>query len=362
MIENKFKRALPKGFYRTLRTEVNKKMNELNEGSTGGTAIKWKSGILFALYFTPLLLLFFSLPVWAYLGLWLLSGIGMAGIGMAVMHDAAHGSYSKKKYVNNLLSKSIVLLCGNKLNWSIQHNLLHHTYTNVEGRDEDMDAGMLIRLHPEQKPLKIHKYQYLYAPVLYALLTLNWFLLKDYQQLVRYQRMGLITPQGRKYKNEWIKLVLGKFVYALLLIGLPLAFHPQHVSVILSGFVIMHLSAGTILSWVFQLAHAMEPTKKFANNEKLSENEWAEHQLLTTINFSTSNKLITWFTGGLNHQVEHHLFPNISHVHYARIAPAVKKIADEFNMPYIALPNLKVAIWAHLKYLKLMGAQPLKTL
>lgn len=353
-----FKRPLPKGFYRTLRSQINKSLKEDATAHTGGSAIVLKSILLALIYIIPLVLMFFSFPLWMYFSFWIIAGIGMAGIGMGVMHDANHGSYSKNKKINDFLGKSIVLLCGNRLNWTIQHNVLHHTYTNIEGKDEDMDAGALIRLHPEQPPKKFHKFQYLYAPFLYSLLTLNWFLRKDFNQLKRYNKMGLLEEQGKVYKKEWVNLIFGKLLYAVVFLAVPIIFHPFSWYFVVLGFVAMHLVAGSLLSWVFQLAHVMEPTVKFSVNDKLDENEWAEHQLYSTINFSVNSKFLTWYTGGLNHQVEHHLFPNISHVHYPRISKIVRETAKEFDLPYIALPSLYKAIMAHFKYLKQLGVEP----
>ena len=87
-------------------------------------------------------------------------------------------------------------------------------------------------------------------------------------------------------------------------------------------------------------------------------NTWAIHQLKTTVNFACNNKLVNWFTGGLNHQVEHHVFPNISHIHYNKIAEIVKNTAKEFNLPYNEFKTTKDAIIAHFKYLRLMGVKP----
>jgi len=327
-------------------------------GKTGGKSIVFKTILLSFIYVAPLVLMFFSFPVWIYFAFWITAGVGMAGIGMGVMHDANHGSFSKNKKVNNFFGKSIVLLCGNKLNWTIQHNVLHHSFTNIVGKDEDLDAGGLIRLHPNQPQKKYHKYQYLYAPLLYALLTLNWFLRKDFEQLKRYNEKGLLEEQGKVYNKEWLNLIFGKLLYASIFLIVPLIFHPYPWFFVILGFVAMHMVAGSLLSWIFQLAHVMEPTVKFSESDNFSENEWAAHQMLTTINFSTRSKFVTWYTGGLNHQVEHHLFPNISHVHYQRISEIVKDTAKDFDLPYIALPSVSQAIWAHVKYLKQLGAEP----
>ncbi len=355
MSEIIFERADPKGFYRTLRSRVMKSIKESGQDITGGKKIQRKAIVLILMYVVPLVAMFFSMPVWLYFAMWALAGLGMAGIGMGIMHDANHGSFSKSAFLNKWLGSSIVLLCGNTITWKVQHNILHHTFTNVHGKDEDVDSGGAIRLHPEQPLKKMHKYQHIYGPLLYGIMTLNWLAPKDFKQLVRYQKQGLLEKAGADYKTEWWKLVFGKFLYVALLILLPVIFHPQAWYIVLLGFISMHFLAGSLLSWTFQLAHVMPDTQKFNGFTDTQLGEWGTHQLLTTANFARNNKLVTWFIGGLNYQVEHHLFPNISHVHYPKIAEIVKKTANEFKLPYQEIPRLRDAIKHHHQYMRQLG-------
>ena len=87
-------------------------------------------------------------------------------------------------------------------------------------------------------------------------------------------------------------------------------------------------------------------------------NTWAIHQLKTTVNFGAKSKIINWYTGGLNHQVEHHIFPHISHIHYGKISKIVRDTAKEFNLPYKEYKTTRKAIAAHFKFLKEMGRKP----
>ncbi len=355
MSEITFERATPKGFYRTLRSRVMKAIKDDGKDITGGSEIQRKAIILAALYVVPLVLMFFAMPLWAYFVMWIVAGIGMSGIGMGIMHDANHGSFSKNPTLNKWLGSSIVMLCGNTITWKIQHNILHHTYTNVHGQDEDVDTGGVIRLHPEQPHKKFHRFQHWYGPVLYAIMTLNWLAPKDFKQLVRYKKSGLLDQAGADYATEWWKLVLGKLAYIGVLVIIPAIFHPQAWYWVILGFLAMHFLAGSLLSWTFQLAHAMPQTSKFDGFSQKQLGDWGVHQLLTTANFARNNKLVTWFLGGLNYQVEHHLFPNISHIHYPKIAEIVKEVAGEFDLPYIEFPTLGEAIRYHHNYLRLMG-------
>ena len=350
-----FERAEPKGFYRTLRSRVMKAIKEDGNDVTGGGRIKRKAIVLALMYVVPLVAMFFSMPLWAYFVMWGMAGLGMAGIGMGIMHDANHGSFSNNATVNKWLGSSIVLLCGNTITWKVQHNILHHTYTNVHGKDEDIETDGVIRLHPEQPLKSYHKYQHIYGPILYGIMTLNWLAPKDFKQLVRYNKSGLLQQAGADYKTEWWKLVLGKLLYVTLLIGIPVILHPQAWYIVVLGFLSMHFLAGSLLSWTFQLAHVMPTTSKYDGFTQKQLGDWGIHQLLTTANFARNNKLVTWFIGGLNYQVEHHLFPNISHVHYPKIAEIVKKTAEEFKLPYQDIPRLRDAIVHHHQYMKQLG-------
>ncbi|MCC5915826.1 MAG: acyl-CoA desaturase [Cryomorphaceae bacterium] len=351
-----FERAQPNGFYRTLRSRVLGAIKESGNDVSGGSKIQRKAIILAAIYVVPIVAMYFVMPVWLYFLMWILAGVGMSGIGMGIMHDANHGSFSKNPTLNKLLGSSIVLLCGHTITWKIQHNILHHTYTNIHGKDEDIDTSAgIIRLHPEQPRRKLHKYQHLYGPLLYSLMTLNWLAPKDFKQLVRFQKAGLLKQAGGTYTKEWWKLVLNKITYTSVMVIIPIIFHPQAWFLVILGFIAMHFVAGSLLSWTFQLAHAMPATSKFDGIKNDKFGDWATHQLLTTINFARNNKLVTWFLGGLNYQVEHHLFPNISHVHYPKIAEIVKQTALEFNLPYQEIPRLRDAIKYHFHYLQIMG-------
>jgi linoleoyl-CoA desaturase len=115
----------------------------------------------------------------------------------------------------------------------------------------------------------------------------------------------------------------------------------------------MHLVAGFILSMIFQPAHVVkETTFPMPNLENEIENSWAVHELLTTANFARKNAVLNWYAGGLNFQVEHHLFPTICHIHYEALAPIVKETAEEFGLPYNEFETFSEAIKSHYDMLK----------
>jgi len=356
----KFSRVDSAKFFRTLNKRVNNYFKENEIARTGNWKLHIKTIVMFSLLLSPyFLLLTLNLPTWSQILLTIVMGIGMAGVGMNVMHDANHGSYSSKKWINKILGSSIYILAGNVYNWQVQHNVLHHTYTNIHGHDEDLDAGRIIRFSEHAKWHKAHRFQHLYSIFLYGLLTFNWMLTSDFKQTKRYLSKKLSYGKFPKPSVQWTTLFITKAIYVVIWIVLPIIFFEIAWWKILIGFFLMHYVAGLILSIVFQLAHVVGDTQMpLPDDTGNMKNTWAIHQLFTTVNFSTKNRLVNWFTGGLNHQVEHHIFPNISHVHYTKISEIVKKTAQEFNLPYYEYQTTRSAIVAHFKHLKEMGMNP----
>ncbi len=347
-------------FFKTLNSRVNSYFKENNIKRTGDWRIWLKTIIMFTLFVTPyVLILTLDVPVWAHLLLTVLMGIAMAGIGMNVMHDGNHGAFSNKPWINRLMGSSIYILAGNVYNWQVQHNVLHHTYTNIHGHDEDLEAGRILRFSKHSDWQKHHKFQHYYSVLLYGLLTINWAITTDFQQMRRYMKRKLSYGKFPNPFVNWSKLVISKILYVAIWIVIPITFTDLSWWAILLGFFIMHYVAGLILSVVFQLAHVMDEAEMpLPSEDGKMKNTWAIHQLKTTVNFGAKSKIINWYTGGLNHQVEHHIFPNISHVHYNKIGEIVKKTAQEFNLPYNEYKTTRKAIIAHFSHLKQMGTNP----
>ena len=355
-----FSRVDSAKFFRTLNKRVNTYFKENNKSKNGNWRLHLKTIIMFSLYLTPyFLFLALDFPWWAQLLLTIVMGVGMAGVGMNVMHDANHGAYSSKNWVNKVLGGSMYILAGNVYNWQVQHNVLHHTYTNIHGHDEDMEAGRILRFSEHGKWHRLHKFQHYYSVFFYGLLTINWVLTSDFMQTKRYLKQKLSYGKLPKPITQWSTLVITKLIYAGIWLAIPILFFDIAWWKILIGFFIMHYVAGLILSIVFQLAHIVEQTDMpLPDNTGSMKNTWAIHQLFTTVNFSTKNRVMNWFTGGLNHQVEHHIFPNISHVHYTKISKIVRETALEFNLPYHEYQTTRKALIAHFRHLREMGMKP----
>ncbi|WP_339888205.1 acyl-CoA desaturase [uncultured Flavobacterium sp.] len=346
-------------FFRTLNKRVNEYFKENKIQKTGNWKLHLKTVVMFAIFLTPyFFLLAMNMPFWVYLLLNVVIGIGMAGVGMNVMHDGNHGSYSSKGWLNKIMGGSIYILAGNVYNWQVQHNVLHHTYTNIHGHDEDLDAGRVMRFTKQADWKYFHKFQHLYSVFLYGLLTFNWAITTDFLQMKRFLKRKLSYGEFVKPSIRWTTLVITKVIYFSIWLVIPMVIGIVWWKVLL-GFVVMHYTAGVILSVVFQLAHVVEDTITPSPSEDgTMENTWAIHQLFTTANFAPKNWLVNYYTGGLNHQVEHHLFPHISHIHYDKIGKIVKETALEYNLPYYEFKTMRGALYSHFKHLKELGQKP----
>lgn len=347
-------------FFKTLNKRVNAYFKERGLKRTGNWKLYSKAIIMFSAFLVPLILILtISMPQWVLLLLTVVTGIGMAGVGMNVMHDSNHESFSSKKWVNKIMGSSIYILAGNVYNWKVQHNVLHHSFTNIQGHDEDIDAGRIIRFTKHAKWLKIHQFQKYYSIFLYGLLTINWAITTDFKQMHKYLKRKLSYGKFPNPAAEWTTLIVTKLVYYFLWIALPLLVLDIVWWKVVIGFFVMHYTAGMILSVVFQLAHVVPKTEMpLPDKDGNLEHTWAVHQLYTTSNFAPANKFISWYTGGLNHQVEHHIFPHISHIHYGKIAKIVKETALEYNLPYNEYKTFTKAIIEHFNQLKTLGTKP----
>jgi linoleoyl-CoA desaturase len=345
-----------KQFATALRKNVNDYFKERGISTKGNVAMVVQTIVMLSLYIIPLVLvLTMPMSAWSAVLMAILIGVGMAGIGMCVMHDAVHGSYSSKEWVNKLIGGTMYLLGSNVFNWKIQHNVLHHTYTNIEGYDQDISTRGPLRLS-EHAPLhKIHRYQYVHAFFFYGLMTLSK-LTKEFSQLIEFNKEGITQQHHVNPTLELIKMTVIKLVYLFVFIGLPILFTPFSWWQVLVGFFIMHWTAGCILSTVFQMAHVVEGTAQpLPNAEGIIEADWTVHELRTTSDFARNNHFLNWVVGGLNFQIEHHLFPNICHVHYQKIAPIVERTAKEFGFVYNLKPSFGNALVSHIRRLKELG-------
>jgi linoleoyl-CoA desaturase len=319
-----------------------------------------KTVLLLALFFVPYgLIISNSVSPLAMLALTVVMGVALAGIGFAVSHDALHGAYSANQRVNDWLGRTFDLMGANGYMWKITHNVIHHTYTNIDGVDEDLAVSPLLRLSPRAPLRPIHRFQHLYGFATYSLSTLFWVFVKDYKYFLAHD---LGPYKGRKHAaGEWVNLIGFKLAYLGWAIVLPIVVLPIPWWQVLLGLLVIHLVAGLILGVVFQLAHVVEgPEFPMPDGEGRMEEAWLVHEMATTANFAKGNRLLTWYVGGLNHQIEHHLFPKTCSAHYPAISPIVEAAANKHGMPYYENPTLFAAIRSHYRMLKRHGLEAWK--
>lgn len=349
-------------FVSTLNKRVNDYFKINNIGKHGNREMYLKTVCMYLIYLTPYILvltgIITGLP--ALLVSAVVMGVGLAGIGLSVMHDANHGAYSRKNWVNTLMGYSLNLVGANAFNWKIQHNVLHHSYTNVHDHDEDISPRGVLRLCPSTPWKKAHRFQFIYAWFLYGLMTIVWLVYKDFLRIVLYSKSGMARKQKANVTAEWSILIGTKLLYIGYIFVLPVFVTALAWWHVLIGIFIMQYVAGFILAIIFQPAHVVEGTEFPLPDESdtLQEN-WAIHQLLTTTNFGNRSRWFSWYVGGLNFQIEHHLFPNICHVHYREIAGIVKETALEYGLPYKSFNTFWEALGGHTRLLKQLGRRPL---
>ena len=345
-------------FYQSLKEAADNYFTGKGIQRTGDRRLYIKTAVLFlvalALY---VFILFLSLPVWEIIALSCVFGFTLACIGFNVMHDANHGSYSSSERVNNLLGLTLNALGGNSFIWKFKHNIIHHTYPNVDGVDDDIAKSPFIRMCSTQPWVPAHQVQHVYTPLLYATSSMIWVLFQDFEKYFLH-KINTIALAKMKLEDHLI-FWISKVFYILFYIALP---------VWLMGwtnwlwfFISLHVALGLTLAVVFQLAHVVEETTfEFAPSDETTriENEWAIHQVKTTSDFSPNSAIISWLVGGLNYQIEHHLFPRVSHVHYPALSKIVKEKCEAFNLPYNCIPSMQQAVISHFRLIRLLGKKP----
>lgn len=356
-IDNNKDKAL---FSSTLRKRVDGYFRENNISRYNNKNMIIKSIVFLSFYIIPFIaILFFNPSNGLSLLLWTVMGLSLSGVGMSIMHDANHGAYSANQKVNYWMGNTLNLVGGSVFNWKLQHNVMHHTYTNIADYDDDIADKLILKFNPHTKVKWYHKLQFIYAFFFYGILTIYWALLKDFIQFAKYTKQGVNTSTKKQNRIILTKIIISKIIYFGIFFALPVFVFKISFLKILLGFLIMQFIAGLILTVIFQLAHTVEGTSHPLPNENYTiENNWFIHQMNTTVNFSRHNKLLSWYVGGLNFQVEHHLFPNICHVHYPQISEIVKSTAEEFGIPYLENKTFMSALKSHIVAVIKLGKMP----
>ena len=344
-------------FIRELRRRVDAYFERTGRPKRDCPQMYFKTASILAWFFGAYALLVFvvSSP-WAVVPLAAVLGLAMAAIGFNIQHDAAHRAYSDRPWVNKMMALTLEMIGGSSYLWDWKHNSIHHTYTNISGHDDDINIGLLGRLAPEQKRLPFHRLQGIYLWVLYGFLAMKWHLVDDFYSLITGRIGGHKVPRPKG--KDLAVFIGGKVVFVSLAFVIPMLLHP--VLAVLGVYAIAAFVCGVVLSVVFQLAHCVEeadfpmPVPTPQGGERI-EAEWAVHQVQTTVNFSRQNPILRWFLGGLNFQIEHHLFSRICHIHYPAISKVVEETCKEFGVRYAAHRSIFSALASHFRWLVQMG-------
>ncbi|MDN3670493.1 acyl-CoA desaturase [Echinicola jeungdonensis] len=342
-------------FFATIRKRIDEYFNNQNISKNANSSMVFKTliylGLFVGLYFLIVLDIF---PLYITLILAIGLGITMACIGFNICHDALHGAYSSKPAINKSLGFLFHLIGASVYVWKITHNKVHHTYTNIIGHDGDLEvAPGIIRISQEERVKKAHRYQHIYAFMLYSLTSLSWFFRKDY---IKFFKKEIGAHKNKHPKIEYFNLFFYKALYYIIFIITPLVLMDITWWQFLIGFILMNVAEGLVLGLVFQLAHLVEETEMpHPSTYENIEESWAEHQMKTTANFARKSKIATFLCGGLNFQIEHHLFPKVCHIHYPAISEIVKSTALEFGLPYHENKTFFSALQSHYRFLKKAG-------
>jgi linoleoyl-CoA desaturase len=335
-------------FHRTLRDRVDA-LFPSDGAKKGGWAWRTKVGTALGLFFFGYAGLMLSTSWWFVPLFGLSVYASWVLLAFNVMHDGAHEAASKSIWSNRLAGTAMEFLGGSQWLWKQKHNQMHHTYTNVIDKDDDLDVGKLMRLSVHQPWLPIHRFQWLYAWLAYAVLSL-YMMVTDFQKYF-HRRIGQTQLPAMKAKDHAMFWGGKAFylTYALVLPTLAHGFWPT-----LFVFLVLHAAFGLTMAVVFQVAHVVEDAQTF-QPAAVMEHDWATHQVHTTVDFAPHNKWLSWWVGGLNFQVEHHLFHHISHVHYAKLQPVIRQTCEEFGVPYRCFPRFRDAVLSHAKQLYVLG-------
>jgi linoleoyl-CoA desaturase len=299
------------------------------------------------------LLVFVAQTWWQALPLAILLGLVTAAIGFNVQHDGSHNAYSNHEWVNKMMAMSLDVIGGSSYHWHWKHVVFHHTYVNITGQDTDIDLGGLGRLTPHRRWLWFYRWQQYYLWPLYGLMAINWHLVGDFRDVIpgRIGEHRLPRPKGW----DLFVLLAGKASFLALAFGIPLLFHSAWVVGLF--YVAASVVLGVVLSVVFQLAHCVEQAEfpLPRNDTGRIENSWAIHQVETTVDFARRSRLAAWLLGGLNFQIEHHLFPRVCHVNYPAISNLVQQTCREFGLRYSEHESIWSGLASHFRWLRCMG-------
>ncbi len=343
-------------FLLALRSRVDAYFETTGKARRDSPRMYFKTATILLWFFGAYFLLLFAVSSWyLVVPLAIILGLALSAVGFNIQHDGSHKAYSDRPWVNKTMAMMLDLMGGSSYRWDWKHNTIHHTYTNITGHDDDIDLGFLARLSPHQRRFWFHRLQGYYLWLLYGFFAIKWHMFDDFYQFARGRVAGKKIPRPKGV--DLLVFVLGKALFFSMAIVIPVLLHP--VWAVLTVYAIAAITSGVVLSIVFQLAHCVEdadfPMPVMDEGAARMASGWAVHEVQTTVNFSRGNRFVGWFVGGLNYQIEHHLFPKICHVHYPAISKIVEEVCHEFGVRYAGGNSFFAAIASHYRWLTAMG-------
>jgi linoleoyl-CoA desaturase len=343
-----------RGFRKTLNERVNTYLRDNHLPARDVPAMYLKTVVALAWWLgTYLLLMLGHFSPLINVVLCMAWGMAIASVGFNVMHDANHGGYSNHPRINKLMSLSAEMLGMSGFRWRVKHNVWHHTYTNIAGFDDDVETYGLMRLSPRLPWKPLYRGQAWYFPVIYSLIGFD-FILRDFM-MVLIGKSDALHVYPRMNAADKVTFWVGKLYFFVIMFALPLLVFPWWQ--VLIGFVIVFVTFGVVVATVFQLAHISgDATFPEPVGDPLHiDDEWAVHEVETTVDFAPRNWLLNLYVGGLNYQIEHHLLPHICHLNYPRLAPIVRATCEEFGIRYTCYATWREAFACHWRELRLLG-------
>jgi linoleoyl-CoA desaturase len=352
---NKLKFSKDEGseFYKELNSEVEKHFAEKGISRSGNKRMMFKIILYFSLDILFYTLMITSTTAIGFYVFYLLMGLSVLLTAFNISHDAAHGVAVKSKFWNNLLfSLSFNLQGNNAYVWGKNHNESHHLYTNVEGSDIDVLNNPLFRMTESQELKWFHRYQFLYAPFLYLLYSINWFFLRETSMLLNYSSRTIKIEIPR---IEVVKLIVYKLLYIGYMIILPIYLLPFGWGTVLLAFLLNHFLVSLLFVGVLGVSHLSDYVEHpVADDDNKLNMSWPKLQMCTSVDYNAGSTFFNWTLGGFNAHALHHLLPNICHVHYLEILPIFRTLAKKHGLVYMEMTYRK-SLASHFRFLKGMG-------
>ncbi len=340
-------------FHKVLRRRLDQFFTEQHMSPKADRAMWLKIAVGLAVLVGSWIVIYAEKPAsWRFVALYLLGGLAQTFLLLNIAHDSNHNAISSRSAVNKTLNYAFDLCGISSYMWRILHHRGHHSCVNVHGEDDALSGRGLLRFTPHEPRRPLQRFQHVYALVLYALFSLDYVFVRDFEAFFKPEHDYL---QRTKHPlREYVILFAGKLFYVTYMLVLPVVVLGRPILLVAAAFLLVHLLVGLTVSLVFQTTHTVDTT-----HFPLSRNEFDNgvyHIFATTADYATANPVVGWLVGGLNHHIVHHLCPFVCHTHYAPLTRIVQQTAEEFGVPYRQHPTMTRAVWHHLILLKQLGS------